>query len=391
MKVLFVTYDFPYPTNTGGKNRAFHLLKYAAKKADIILYSFVREDFNPEHIEILKEIGVKEIKIFKRRKLKDFSNISSTIINRSSIFRTLYFEKEVVNELENIIREHKIDIVHFESSYTGFYINSDISKLRVKLVLGTENIEHTLYLDYARKSRNLFIKPLLFYQAERLKKEEEKMIKKADAVTAITQDEAKYIESVSKRKCYVVGNGVDVADLEYKHSSKNTKNLLFVGNFSYFPNIDAMNFFYNEVFKNLPEDITLTIVGKRGKEVLGYDNERVIFKEFVADIVDEYRDADMLIFPVRIGGGTNFKVLEAMALGIPIVANPDRLSGLKAVAETHFLEARNADSYVNQIKRLYDESELREMITRNARKLVEENFTWEKISLSLIKTWKEVF
>lgn len=390
MNVLFITYDFPYPTNTGGKNRAFHLLKYAAKQSQVTLYSFVREDFNPEHIEIIKELGIKDIKIFKRRKLKEFSNITPTIVNFSSIFKTLYFEKGVMEELLKIIKEKKIDIIHFESSYTGYYIGEELRKAKVKQVLGTENIEHRLYLDYARKYKNPFIKPALLYQANRLKKEEEEMIKGADISTAITPEEADYIKSISNRECIVVGNGVDITSLTYKFNKKPTYNLLFVGNFTYFPNIDAMNFFYKEVFYKLPENLTITIVGKKGKEVLGFESDRIIYKEFVDDIIDEYRNADMLVFPVRIGGGTNFKVLEAMALGVPIVAQPDRLSGLTALPGIHFLEAEEAQSYVDQIKRLYDDEKLREKITEAGRKLVEENFTWEKISHKLMKAWKEV-
>lgn len=390
MNVLFITYDFPYPTNTGGKNRAFHLLKYAAKHVDITLYSFVREDFNPEHIEILKEIGIKDIKIYKRKKLKEFSNIMPTVINRSSIFKTLYYEKGVMDDLLEIIKEKKIDIVHFESSYTGYYIGQALRNARVKQVLGTENIEHRLYFDYAKKYRNPLIKPLLLYQANRLKKEEQQMMREADISTAITPEEADYIKTVSSKESIVVGNGVDIATLTYKFNKKTLNNLLFVGNFSYFPNIDAMNFFYNEVFHKLPDNLTLTIVGKKGKEVLGFTNERIIYKEFVDDIVDEYRNADMLIFPVRIGGGTNFKVLEAMALGVPIVAHPDRLSGLTALPGIHFVEADEAANYADQIKRLYDDEKLREKITIAGRKLVEENFTWEKISHTLMKAWKEV-
>lgn len=390
MNVLFITYDFPYPTNTGGKNRAFHLLKYTAKKADIFLYSFVREDFSSENIDVVKELGVKEVKVFKRKKLKDPSSVFQTLLKGSSIFKTLYFEQKILNEIAATIKEKNIDIVHFESSYTGYYIGKQLKKTRAKLVLGTENIEYRLYFEYIRKYKNLLAKPFLFYQANRLKKEEEFMMKHADISTAITKDEAQYIESVSNKKCTIVGNGIDIGELDYRFRKKVSGNLLFVGNFSYFPNIDAMNFFYKEVFKHLPENITLTIVGKKGKEVLSFEDERIIFKEFVENIEDEYLEADILIFPVRIGGGTNFKVLEAMALGVPIVAHPERLSGLQAMPDVHFLEAGDKTSYVEQIEKLYRDDKLREKLAENGRKLVEENFTWEKISLALLRTWREV-
>ena len=75
MKVLFITYDFPYPTTSGGKNRAYHLLKYTAKKADVFLYSYVREDYNPDSNNEILSLGVKGIRVVKRKKLSSISNL----------------------------------------------------------------------------------------------------------------------------------------------------------------------------------------------------------------------------------------------------------------------------------------------------------------------------
>ena len=70
MNVLFVTYDFPYPANSGGKNRAFNLLKITAKNHNVNLYSYVREDYNPDFNEEITSLGVSKINVFKRKKLK---------------------------------------------------------------------------------------------------------------------------------------------------------------------------------------------------------------------------------------------------------------------------------------------------------------------------------
>lgn len=389
MKVLFVTYDFPFPITSGGKNRAYNLIKHTAKKADIFLYSFVREDFHPDFIEEIKSIGVKQVFVHKRKKLSTLTNIPQTILRNCSIFKTLYYDKKVALELKKIVQDNNIDIIHFESSYTAFYINSLLSRMKIKTVLGMENIEFKLYQDYA-KSQKLYIRPFISYQANRLKKEELEMVKKADSRITVTKEESNILFGLTGKKSSIIANGIDPGMFSYKFNKKIQNNILFVGNFSYFPNIDAVNFLYDNIFEKLDKNITLTIIGKKVKEKLKFFDKRIIMKEFVEDIVSEYRKADILIFPVRIGGGTNFKVLEAMTLGIPIVAYPDRLEGLRAVNGEHFLEARSGDEYIEQITKLYGDKKLRETLSRNARLLIEKYYTWNNIGKELLDVWKNV-
>lgn len=388
MNVLFITYDFPYPITSGGKNRSYNLLRHTAKKENIFLYSFVREDYNPESNEEILNLGIKEIRVFKRRKLKDFTNIPKTIIKNNSIFKTLYYEEKVMEELCQIIKEKNIDLVHFESSYTGYYIGNRLKRLGVKQVLGTENIEFNLYFDYASKT-NFLKKPFIYLEAKKLKAEELSMMKSSDCVTVVTEDEAKIVKDFTNIEAKIVANGIDEKKLPYAFHSKPTRNILFVGNFVYFPNIDAINFFYKEVFKKLKSDITLTIIGKNASQKLKFEDKRIIKKDFVENIIAEYRSSDVLVFPVRIGGGTNFKVLEAMALGVPIVAHPDRLKGLRAQEGIDFFKAVSSQDYVSQIENILRDRKLAEKITINARRLVEQNFTWESISNNLLDVWQK--
>ncbi len=387
MNVLFLTYDFPYPMNSGGKNRAYHLIKHTAKKANIFLFSFVRDDYNPEHNDEMIKIGVKGIKVIKRQKLSAPLNIPKTLLNNSSIFKTLYFEKEVVKILAKIIKDEKIDVLHCESSYMGYYIGKDFG-MKVKEVLGTENIEFKLYFDYARNFKKPYIRPILSYQAGRLKQEEIKMIETADRVTTITNEEADFVKALTDVACSTVANGIEPLTYSYKYDRTIKKNILFVGNFNYFPNVDAVEFFVSDVLPKLQNDVTVTIIGKKVDEKFKFTDKRIVTKDFVDDIIDEYRKADILIFPIRIGGGTNFKVLEAMSLGLPIVAQPERLAGLRAIAGEHFLPAKSGQDYIDQINNLYADGKLREKLAVNARTLIDKYYSWEKIGESLLDVWE---
>lgn len=388
-KILFLTYDFPYPTNSGGKNRAFNLIKHASKNLEVHLASFVRDDFRKEYEKELKKVGVKTITIFKRRKLKDIRNIKF-LFSKSSIFRLLYYRKNAEDSILDIVRSLKINVVHFESYYTAFYIGKKIRDLGAKQIFGTENIEHFLYKDYAKYSSWLkhFI---LDRQIRKIENEEKELLKLSDKNIAVTDDEAKFIQSITGKKCSIIPNGVDLDDFTYHHPSKKLANmLLFIGNFSYFPNIEAINYFYNEVFKKLNRNIKLLVIGKNVKKLSMSKDIRVEPISFVENIKEQYNRADIMVSPVRIGGGTNFKILEAMAYGIPIIADPARIDSFGVNDGREVFLAKTALEYKQKIDLLLKDFSLREKLSKNARKLIEKDYSWRLIGDNLNAIWKNI-
>jgi len=389
IKVLFVTYDFPYPLNSGGKNRAFNMMKYAKDEdISIDLLSFVREGFDLKNIEELEKIGVGDIYIYPRKKLKSVNTIGRNLISRGSIFKTLYFDKSFKKLLKKIIVEKNIDIVHFESSYTGYYIGEELKKLGVFQILGTENIESLLYKDFLKNSKNLIKKAALSYQVKRFKKEEEKMMKKADLCIAVTKDEASYISKISGKEVGVVENAVSIKDLKFEFNSKSHGRILFVGNFTYMPNVAALKYFLNNVMPILDKKIKLTVIGRRVKEFVTED-ERIETLEYVKDLISEYRKSDLMVFPIKIGGGTNYKILEAMALGIPIVAFPDKVNSIGAKENIDYFKVENEKEFAEKIEFVINNKKACSGIVKSARKLIEERYSWEKVGAKLSGIWRK--
>ena len=386
MNVLFFTYDFPWPTNTGGKSRAYHMLKFAKKNSNIVLYSFIRPDFKDEYKKEIEKIGIKNIKLFARNKVMRVKNAKTLISGSHSIFYYLYFEKEILKELLTDIKELDIDVVHFESFYTGYYLSREIQSTGVKQIFGTENIEYLLYKQYADSKKVL--KPFLTREVKKIEKEERGFIKQADATLAVTAGEEEVIKTLGAKKTFIIENGIDPDFFELKPQKKEIgKKLLFVGNFSYFPNTDAVKFFYYDVF-SMMSDYTLTIIGKNVNTLPFINDPRITAIEFIKDIRDGYNNADIMVSPVRIGGGTNFKILEAMASGIPVVAHPARLSGLGVVKDKHLSVASSSREIIDAIKKINEDYSYRRKIVTEAREFVEKNFSWTAIGEKLNKVWK---
>lgn len=385
--ILFITYDFPFPTNTGGKNRAYHMLKYSKGDFKKYLYSFVRPGFDGKNILELEKIRVEVVATTIRRVPTDIRNLSSLVAGKS-IFKSIYFSKSALNEIINIVIDKKIDIIHFESFYTGFYISQVFAKMNVKQIYGSENIEYRLYEKFAQSKGVL--KPLFSPQVRKIKKEEFDMYKNADAALAVTAAEVEFIKKENPNT-YEIPNGIDVDAFKFiKPTESDDKNLLFVGNFTYFPNVSAIESFYKDIFKDLDEEVKLTVIGKKVGSLSFISDPRVRSVEFIENIEDAYAQATILISPIKIGGGTNFKVLEAMAAGVPVVTYEDRSRAIGGENDKHIMVAKDEEDFTRKINELLSDLSKRQRIAVEAREFVEDKYSWKKIGKELSNIWEKI-
>lgn len=391
MKVLFVTYDFPYPANSGGKTRAYNLIRHKSKDIDMYLFSFVREGFDKKAIAKMKAIGVKDVKFIRRANKKSLKSLVSVLHSRHSIFYALYYNDLVAKLLLSYVKEKKIDVVHFESYYTAFYLSDLFAMLGVKQIFGTENIEAKVYKEYIAHRVPSFFQPLYTTQNKKIQAEEEMMFGESDISLAVTEAEKRYIEKFTKKPVYVIPNGVDLSVFQYNLKEPEEKKiLLFVGNFTYHPNVDAVNYFHHHVLDELPENYIFHVVGKGAEKLSFANDQRVVAHDYVMDILATYAHADVLVSPMRTGGGTNFKILEAMAVGLPIVAFPNRIEAMQAKAGTHLLTASSASEFAEKVVKITSDEALRRKLTLHARKLVEEKYSWKTIGKEMNRVWRSL-
>lgn len=386
-KVLFFTYDLPYPITSGGKNRAYHMLKYTSKNTDIHLFSFIRKGFKDEYCNELKKIGISNITLFERPAAGKMQIVTRIARNpHQSIFKSLYYSPKIDEELTIYMKKNDISIFHAESFYTGFYISESKKAHGIKQIYGSENVEYLLYREYVQNSVSLLQKPLYSYQVKMIMKEEKEMSNIADICLTVSHEDKEKLSVITNKKIEIIDNGIDTKKIKLIKKTS-YKKILFVGNFSYFPNIKAIEDFYNEVFLKIPDAI-LVVVGKDARSKLSFvQDKRVEIHNFVEDLGDIYKDARVFVFPIRFGGGTNFKVLEAMAYGLPLVAFPDKISNIEGISSEDFFPVSNFEEMKNTLVSILEgKSDVVNPVLR-ARKIIEKNYSWEMIGSNLSKIW----
>lgn len=390
MKILFVTYDLPYPQNSGGKIRAFNLIKALAAKHEVTLFSYFRTDGQKRHLPALRKICSQVVTV-KRRSL--FSPFNLLFMPFRPFPAALYKSGYAEKKLQDLIAQEKYDLVHLESFYTSNFLPQKKSK--TVFVLGTENIEWHVYRHYAERQSKTWLKKLLSLEVRRLRQFEEESWRKADFCLAVSENDAQEIRRRSRQPVVVIPNGVDPDYFQFQtRPEQSLKKILFLGNFSYIQNKDAAKFILEAVWPEIKKQarglkIELLFAGAGSETLLSAGSgSQVKTVGTIKDLRRFYHEADLLLAPLRVGSGTKFKILEAMACGLPVVTTSLGSSGLAVKNNVEILIADQPVDLAKAVLKLLRGPVLRAKMVAKARALVVNKYHWSKIGRKLNQAYE---
>jgi glycosyltransferase involved in cell wall biosynthesis len=392
MKILFLTYDLPYPLNSGGKIRAYYLIKHLSKKHKITLFSYYREEEQKKYIKEIKKY-CQEIFLFKRQEPWRLRNFVISILKNLPFVSAVYYSKELEAKLRSKLTSEKYDLLHFESFYPALYLPL-VKKVGVRTVMGNENIEWQVYEKYAFR-RFFLIKWFLKLEIWRMRFYEEYLWRLADINIAPSRNDAFQIEKVTKRECFVVPNGVDLGSIKFFQKKSGSPTIIFIGTMIYQQNNDAVKYFLEEIYPKIKSKISflrfILISWYKPEWLNKFLTDGSI--EFIQDkntpAYEFLKSADVLVAPIRIGGGTRIKILEAMAAGVPVVSTKMGVEGIDAKPGEGVIIADSTDDFIQRTVDLLGNKKIREKIGLAGRKLVEKLYDWEKIAKKLSKIYEK--
>ncbi len=213
------------------------------------------------------------------------------------------------------------------------------------------------------------------------------------ASVVCSEEDRAYLERHGCRNAVTVPNGPNLARPWHipprprKLDPSSPPRMVFLGNVDSKPNIDAIRFFASEVLPPLlarSPEATLDVIGPGADGADGRFGPRVRFRGFVPDLDAALADYDMLVAPLRFGGGTKLKVLDAMANGIPVVTTSVGAEGLSITHGEHAWLAETAPELVEGILRVKQDVELGNRLSSTAFALVRERFSWDAIRGRLV-------
>lgn len=384
MKILVLSTWFPYPPNHGSKIRAYHLIKALAREHELALVSFEDEALQPEwlaHIqEFCSRVEVVASEPFHQSRLRRWAGWfsprpSAVIASYSSAMSAC---------VRRVAAEWRPDLIFALTYMTAPYALEQRPLpmvLDVDILLGKMLYEHyqaaTAPLERARR----WLAQWKFEQYERWLFKQFQL-----CLVTSASDRQRVIAtmSLSAEQTALVPNGVDVGYYRPGLGAPAQFQLIYSGALTYSANYDAMDYFLKDIFPLIQAEVpeaSLQITGStRGValEALAL-NSQVTFTGYVDDIRLLIAGSSVCVVPLRQGAGTRLKILEAMALGTPVVSTTKGAEGLEVEAGTHLLLADGPAEFAAQTVRLLRDPLLCQRLTTQALQLVQEKYAWADI------------
>ena len=391
MKILIICSTFPYPPTRGGtQNRTFNLLKYLTQNHEITLITQRPPEVKDSEIQELQQ-WVKELVVFPRpqeaaggigAKLQRFSQF----LQQGTPPNVLYlYDPQIQQWIDQAVTVGKFAAITCEHSVNEIYIRPEWQK-QLQTVL---NVHSSVYrtcknqLETATSDRGwrdrLYL-PLL-------KRYEQRHIRKFSQIVVTTDEDQQQMQAFyPDGNITIIPNGVDLAEFSYRQADPGQHHLIFCGGMDYFVNIDAACLLGLEILPRLQEkypDTTLTLVGsKPAPKVLALaERPGITVTGRVPSMVEYLHQATVCVVPLLTGFGMKIKTLEAMAAGVPVVGSDRGLEGLQvdgANVPLRALRANSVTEYVEAVTRLFENPQLRAELSKNARSMIEQNYTWER-------------
>lgn len=384
MKILFLANRTPYPPYRGDKLKIHNLAKRLCKDHELYLVTFAQteEDFTykPELEKIFKEVHLVSLP-----KWKSALNCLSAIWD-SRPLQVLYFKSaEMESKLQEVLSKHSFDAVHVQHLRMSPYLADSKS---IPRILDMPDAFSLYWQRRKNAESNPLLKVFKSLEYKRLLKNEHVM-EDYDMSLVCSKEDQEYLQqeqNISNVK--LLPNGVDLTTFKAgNHDYSHNHTLLFTGNMDYAPNVDAVQYFVADVLpiihKKFPET-SFVIAGQRPvKKVTDLANDKVKVTGFVEDIAATYNEASVVVAPLRFGAGTQNKVLEAMAMGVPVVCSNIGFKGLNIKDGEGAFMRTDAQSFADEVISLLCDAERRKQVGQQGIKVITDNFGWDAIAQRL--------
>lgn len=396
MRVLMVTASPPYPATSGGALRAFGILKGLAKAGHDVSLFTLTDHPNAPH-ETLKAVCV-EVFAHATPQRTRIQRLKTLFLSGDADIAHRLYSAEVAEALANVLQSNAYDIVQYEGIEAGCYlpIGKHVAP-HAKHVFDTFNAEahlqHTIYTIDRNNPRRLPMAVYSFIQSRRIHRYEGDLCRLADAVFAVSPEDAQLLAPYHADKTiHVLPSGIWADDYTASTPAPLGENaLVFTGKMDYRPNVDAVTWCHHAVLPHI-HGAHLFIVGQQPSASVQAlaQTGRVTVTGAVESVLPYLYGATVYIAPLRMGSGTRLKLLEAMACGCAIVATTLAASGLPAGVRDALIIADDAESFASAVRSLLGDTARRTHLGQGARAFVRTHFDWGVIVPTLLAIYAEL-
>jgi len=378
VRILFLSQRIPYPPNRGDKITTWRLVDRMRRSHEVTCVAFAHDAHDLQAARELEAMGIPTLPIRHRDGWKRLAS-APRLLGSSPLTLGVYGSRKLQAVVDRLMPD--ADLAYAYSSSMGAFLEKHAGKPRIMHLGELDSDKWRQYSSHAG-----FPMRQVYERESRTLLEFERRIATSfsENVLCTPLEQKIFQERIPGAPSIVLRNGVDLKYFRPADAEPWPGHIVFTGIMNYYPNVDGCRFFVNEVYPLVRKEFPrakFTIVGanptpevrKLGRAI------GVSVTGFVHDTRKILRTASISVAPLRIARGIQNKVLEAMAMGIPVVGTTSAVQGVEAVDGRDYLVADDARSFAEAVCRLLRDPETAQEQGMRGRRFVEQNYDWEVV------------
>jgi glycosyltransferase involved in cell wall biosynthesis len=403
LNILYVSQMPASPPRFGAQARLHGLMTQLAQRHDITAMMLVDDEFDIEECRLAMQAYCREVVLIKNPYGRD--GLAKRLLQLRSLASTRSFERlrvvvpEMQQALDKVLRANRFDIVNLEFTFLGHcdLRQAPSGEKLPPLVVDSHNIDYDLARQYTRTGGSLLRRLYAEANWRKLRREELSTYRNADGVYLCSvADQQRLLDDIPGARTMVIPNAADVDFYKPRPTDPQPggRTVVFFGLMSYMPNIDGATYFIQEIWPRIadanPDARCKIIGGSPSPQLLALAGPRIEFTGFVPDLRPHIAEAAAVIVPLRLGGGTRLKIVEAMAMGKAMVSTTLGAEGIDAVPGRDILIEDQPDAFADAVIRLLAEPDLAARIGNSARQLSEARYAWSAAAKALEGFYRQI-
>lgn len=392
MRILFVT---PYvPSRI--RVRPFNLIKSLSATHDISLVALLVQEYEQDLVKDIEEYCV-SVDLVPLPKWQAYTNCLQALPTLTPLRVAYYRSPAFVERIKEVIERQQIDVVHGELIKVVPALKAVLTQMNIPILYDSVDCISWFLQQEMERTRNPFKKAFVYSELQKVRRYEQRALVEFDQlIITATHDRDQLAELMGQpQRIEVISNCVDTDYFAPWTGPRAPDSLVFCAKLDYFPNSQGIIHFCENtlplIWKQRPE-VQLTIVGNNpppAVRALGND-KRITVTGFVPDTRPYLGSASVALAPLLVAAGTQFKIIEALAMGLPTVTTPRCCRALGLQDGTHLLVGEGPQAYADAVVKLLEDPQLRQRLGNAGRQFVTEHFSWTSAANQLNRLYHAI-
>jgi len=385
-KILFLQKRLLFPTDTGGKIRTLNVLRHLAQWHEVTYLSNILPAEEPFLAE-MQSLGLNMVVIpwleASRGSWRFYRDLATNLLSPYPFNVNKDFDLRLRNQAKQLLETEDFDLlicdfVQMARNCLGFR--------KVAKLLFEHNAESQIFQRHANSNGGILRRAYMGLQWKKMLRFEGEAGQGFDHVVAVSEQDRRFFEdNYGWSHVDVIETAVDTDYFQPQATTEIPGRCVFVGSMDWLPNEEGVRIFVREVWPRIRAQhprATFQVVGRNPTpSILALDGKMgVTVTGSVPDVRPYIAEAQVVVIPLWVGGGTRLKVFEAMAMQKPIASTQLGVEGLKVTDGKNVALADTAEELANQVSRLLGDSDYRNSLEKNGLNLVQSNYTTEIVA-----------